>query len=212
MKSVLTSFLNVMTRETFALILSAILAKRVYGWYNKPGSFWFGINSLHLKLILGRNPRLGLRDLSKEELKCLNSIGYGNLNAIELPETLEKQGFGCWSHISKDEYLCIKESSEETLDKLKYVLACYHPDCVVITSLEGKLEDEYFAGCKVVRLGKEDGVSAHMKVWDYNVSYGGVEAKVFWTKHPAKWGWSWNAFTTNVNGLANHITKSFHGA
>ena len=184
------------------------LDRRIYGWPNKPGSFWFGINSLHLKLTLNRDPMRGLRDLSDDELTRLNGIGYGNLNSIELPKTLRKSGNDYWSMISQDEYRCIKNNSNDILDKLKYLLKAFRPDCVVIASWTGKSEAEYLEGCDVTHNEKDDGVLTNMKVLNYTASFEGVGTKVFWTKHPSKWGWSWSKFAMNVNELAGYINKS----
>ena len=182
---------------------------RVYGWPNKPGSFWFGVNSLHLKLSKGRDPYDGLRDLSDDELMLLNGIGYGNLNSIELPETLQKGDNNYWPGISKDEYWRIKDSSIATLDKLRHLLEAFRPDCVVITAWGTKSEAEYFDGCDVSELAVDDGAfHGGMEVRSYLVSYKGQSTRVFWTKHPTHWGWGWDNFSANVNDLANYINSS----
>ena len=97
------------------------LDERIYSWPNKPGSFWFGVNSLQLKLLLDRNPRNGLRGLSEKDCEIIDGIGYANLNSIELKSTLKSQKY--WNNIAEDLYWKIKKSSESKLDGIKYLLA-----------------------------------------------------------------------------------------
>ena len=175
--------------------------------YNKPGSFWFGINSLQLKLFSNRDPKLGLDDLGEGEREIVNGIGYSNLNSIEVESTLRSQG--CWDQISQAQYWKIKKSSEVNLDGIRYILQCFKPDCIVITSWYGKPEEAYFSDCSWKRCENEEQPLSFIKVQNYLVEYAGCRCKVIWTYHPRSWGgWSWERFAISVNELATHIKAS----
>ena len=183
------------------------LDKRINAWPNKPGSFWFGINSLQLKLFLNRDPKRGLRGLTEEELEIINGIGYSNLNSIEFESTLRKQG--AWDQIAHEQYFKIKKSSEENLDGVKHILKCFNPDCIVIASWSGKAEEAYFSDCIWKRCEEEEKTLSFIKVQNYLIEYNGRRCKVIWTYHPRSWGgWSWRRFAISVNELASHIKAS----
>ena len=60
------------------------LEKRVAGWAGWTGSFWHVMNLLHLRIRLGKI----VDEMSAPEI--LAEMGYGNLNSIELPESLKQ--------------------------------------------------------------------------------------------------------------------------
>ena len=183
------------------------LEKRIYSWPDRPGSFWFGVNSLQLKLLLDRDPKMGLRDLSEEEREVIDGIGYSNLNSIEIESTLRSQGY--WDQISQEQYWKIKKSSEVNLDGVRYILQCFKPDCIVVTSWYGKTEEAYFSDCLWKRCENEEKPLSFIKVQNYLVEYAGCRCKVIWTYHPRSWGgWSWERFAISVNELAKHIQES----
>lgn len=152
--------------------------KRVNGWAGYTGSFWHVINMLHLRLRLGKIPAMG--DLSAEQIALLNEIGYANLNAIELPATLQKQE--CWEDIDQDKYWTIKRASEEHLDRYALVHDVFKPTVSIVTTWTGT-EECYFRGMNYEKLADE--TKDKIKIAVYSVEKDGYTSLVVWTYHPS---------------------------
>lgn len=151
---------------------------RIGEWAGCTGSFWHVVNLLHLRIRFGRIA--DLNNLSVEEKDALDEIGYGNLNSIEIPQTLQKEG--CWERIDKDKYWAIKNASNKFLDKYKLLLDAYAPQISIITSWSGD-EASYFEGLRYERIVDE--TEGKLKVWVYKVSNGNQDSIVIWTCHPS---------------------------
>ncbi|MGN0845329.1 MAG: hypothetical protein ACI4QT_08950 [Kiritimatiellia bacterium] len=134
--------------------------KRMTAWNGYVGSFWYVVNMMHLRLRLGRIPDMSR--LTPDEKRLLEEIGYGNLNSIELPDTLKKQK--CWEDIDQDKYWKIKESSEKFLDRYDLVQDAFFPMVSIITSWTGE-EEKYFRDLRYEKIA--DKTQGKLKVAVY---------------------------------------------
>ena len=66
-----------------------ILEKSSKDW-SISGGFWSMFGKLQLQLYTGKYYN-SIEELTEEEWKILDSIGYGNLFPLELPSTLKKK-------------------------------------------------------------------------------------------------------------------------
>jgi len=181
------------------------LEKRIEAWAGSVYSFWHVINQLHLKIRFGNTGNL--LELSAKEKDALDEIGYGNLNSIELPATLEKQE--CWGDIDQEKYWVIKQASERCLDKYRFILNAFSPDCTIITSWSGN-ESAYFEGLEYEELPAPDcGV---LKVKIYRVRSADKLSTVIWTYHPSylpRISVSWQEFVDKIASVVrsncNHM-------
>ena len=154
------------------------LEDRTTAWSGCTGSFWQVANLLHLRIRLGRIVDTG--DLSVCERAVLAEMGYGNLNSIELPASLQNQG--CWNDIDEDKYRTIQKASERFLDRYELLLDAFSPNVSVILSWSGD-EARYFDGLEYEKVA--DKSEGKMKVYVYRVSNGRQDCIVVWTNHPS---------------------------
>jgi len=165
--------------------------------YSK-GSFWQFVCKLQLYIQTGQLYSTDdLRKLSLKEVSYVDSIGYGNLNSLELPKTLCKEG--SWDSIDDELYWEIKTNADSIFNPLKNILDVYNPDYVVILSAEID-EDKFFKGIKYTRLNKydDDSFRSLYKVDGYNT-------KVIRTCHPRGFGGK----STNDSEMVPYIYESF---
>lgn len=159
---------------------SAVLTfeKRTTGWTGCTGSFWNVMNLLHLRIRRGRIVNMGR--LSHDEMDILKEMGYGNLNSIELQETLQKQE--CWDDIDKDKYRKIKAASQKHLDRYELLFDAFRPDVSIIASWSGN-EADYFREMDYAKIADE--TKGKLKVAVYRVSKESRSSVVVWTYHPS---------------------------
>ena len=151
---------------------------RIDEWAGRTGSFWHVVNLLHLRIRFGRIA--DLNNLSAEERDALDEIGYGNLNSIEMPQALQKEGY--WDGIDKDKYWAIKNASNKFLDKYNLLLDAFAPQISIITSWSGD-EASYFEGLEYKKIADE--TEGKLKAFVYKVSNGNQDSIVIWTYHPS---------------------------
>lgn len=153
--------------------------KRMNAWDGYVGSFWYVVNMLHLRLRLGQIP--DMRCSTQDKMRLLDEIGYGNLNSIELPDTLQKQD--CWEDIDKDKYWKIKESSETFLDRYDLVQDAFSPTVSIIMTWTGAA-DKYFRNLNYQKIADE--TQGKLKVEVYLIQNNmGRKSIVVWTYHPS---------------------------
>ena len=152
--------------------------KRINAWAGYTGSFWYVVNMLQLRLRLGRIPDKSC--LTPDEMRLLEEIGYGNLNSIELPVTLQKQE--CWEDIDQVKYCKIKKSSENILDRYDLLQDAFSPTVSIITTWTGN-EDEYFRDLEYKKIADEK--QGKLKVAVYLIEKMGRKSIVVWTYHPS---------------------------
>ena len=154
------------------------LEDRMTSWAGRTGSFWQVANLLHLRIRSGRIVDTG--NLTVSERAVLAEMGYGNLNSIELPDSLRNQG--CWNDIDESKYRTIKAASEKYLDRYGLLLDAFSPDVSIILSWSGD-EALYFDGLDYERIADE--TEGKLKVFVYRVSNGRQDSIVIWTYHPS---------------------------
>ena len=152
--------------------------KRVNEWAGCTGSFWYIVNMLQLRLRTGKMPDMS--NLVSSDLDILDEIGYANLNAVELPETLKKQE--CWEDIDVDKYWTIKKAAENSLDRYELIHDVFAPSASIITTWSGN-EDMYFRGLEYKKITDEK--NGRLKIAVYSIEKDGHKSIVVWTYHPS---------------------------
>ena len=107
-------------------------------------------------------------------------MGYGNLNSIELPESLQNEK--CWDGIDKDKYWTIKAASQTHLDRYELLFDAFRPDVSIIASWSGS-EGDYFKGMEHEQIADE--TKGKLKVAVYRVSKESRSSVIVWTYHPS---------------------------
>lgn len=154
------------------------LEDRMTSWAGRTGSFWQVANLLHLRIRSGRIVDTG--NLTVSERAVLAEMGYGNLNSIELPDSLRNQG--CWNDIDESKYRTIKAASEKYLDRYGLLLDAFSPDVSIILSWSG-IEADYFREMDYAKIADE--TKGKLKVAVYRVSKEPRSSIVVWTYHPS---------------------------
>lgn len=152
--------------------------KRVSGWSGYTGSFWYVVNMLHLRLRQGKI--IDMKTLSPKMIEVLNEIGYGNLNSIELPVTLQKQE--CWDDIDKEKYWIIKKSAEKHIDRYDLIDDVFSPSVSIIMTWSGN-ESNYFRDMDYEKLADE--MEGKLRMTVYLVKKDGRRSIIVWTYHPS---------------------------
>ena len=154
------------------------LEKRATGWAGWTGSFWHAMNLLHLRIRLGRIVESDAEVANEKAV--LAEMGYGNLNSIELLESLQNEK--CWDNIDKDKYWRIKAASQKHLDRYELLSDAFAPDVSIIASWSGN-EGDYFEGMEHEKIADE--TKGKLKVAVYRVSKESRSSVVVWTYHPS---------------------------
>jgi len=141
-------------------------------WGNRM-AFWTIVFKLHIYLnhnvILPR-----IQDYSDDMKRCLLGIGFGNMNCVEIPDSLRREG--CWDSIIQDKYYSFKEKSRR-FDRLKDILDLYEPDFVYIFSWT----DDYVFLKDIEITEMTEMREDH---WRAVYSIKGYRTKLIWTSHP----------------------------
>lgn len=148
---------------------------RNYKFWEEKEIFWEVVTKIHCR-IKGQD-RYSLGDDDVRD--CLNDLGWGNTNSIEIKKTLEKRGV--WDNIEdKELYWRVKELSAR-FDRLRLVIDVFDPDIVVVFN---KKEYSYLDGVYSVHK-EEEKTNYHNGVLS-RIHTDGLKAKVLWTHHPRK--------------------------
>jgi len=143
---------------------------------NNAFGFWTLIVKLHLRIKgIKVSNSIGSDFHHDENLSLLNDFGYGNVNSMELEESLKKHVI--WEQLNTQNYLTLKQQSIEIFDKLKHTIDVYNPDLVFIFNW-GSDHEKFLEGLKY-EIEKMDHVNGYF--WKITLSSG---TKVFWTVHP----------------------------
>ena len=163
-------------------------------WENNSGAFWTLVVKLHLYLKTGKYYD-NIKHLAADEVKLLQDIGYGNLNAVELPNSLRNEGK--WDSINKEEYWMIKKEST-IFDRLKLIMDAYSPDYIYIFNWEER--DDIFEGLKY---------KWHEEYFkkDFRAVYSiaGYKTKVIWSCHPRRFSF----LGTNMKEMVLYLSETF---
>ena len=161
---------------------------------NKEGNFWTLIIRLHV--FLCTNEIINVNEFSENDKQYLEEIGYGNLNSIELPKSLQNQGL--WDTLNETIYWDVKEKSR-VFDSLKYVLDLYDPDYIFIFNWDASKEKDTFYRL-VPHCNTEsyiDGIISTYSIENY-------KTKLIWCPHPNNLRFK----SMNINELINIICKN----
>lgn len=165
-------------------------------WAYDKGTFWKFICKLQLYIQTGRlYSTEDLRKLSLDEICHIDSMGYGNLNSIELNNTLSDEGY--WVNMNHEAYWAMKQASA-SLDELKPILDAYNPDYVIVLSSNID-ESKFFNGLKYIHLEQhdEDCFRVLYNIEDYNT-------KIIQTCHPRRFSFK----STNDDEMVPYIADS----
>lgn len=162
---------------------------------NNSGSFWNFVAKLHLLIRTGIYFN-DINSLGQEEQQIIEEIGYGNLNGIELKQSLENEG--TWQEITSiTDYQKLKEAGQ-VFEKVSTLLKAYHPDFIIILNWEER--DDIFDGLNV-HWKKEyykDGLQAIYTINDY-------PTKIIWAPHPRRFSF----LGTNPQKMAELLSQTF---
>jgi hypothetical protein len=163
---------------------------------NNSGSFWTMVIKLHIYLHTGELID-DVNQLICDHKMILQTIGYGNLNSIEVKGTLENMKI--WSGIDQNIYWDIKKKSI-VFDNLKYILDIYNPDIIFIFNWDNNkekvafkdIEVEWYKGCFI------ESVISIYKVKNY-------KSFIIWCPHPNSFSYSKSKL--NINKLIEIIKE-----
>ena len=97
--------------------------------WNKGAGFWTFCQKLHLYIRTGRIVS-DLRQLTPDYYSILEEMGYSNINAIEIPVTIDC--LGEWGNIKNREgYWTIFDASKSVSD-IKALIQAYSPDLLIV--------------------------------------------------------------------------------
>ena len=104
---------------------NTVTPERTLEWANNAGSFWTLAAKLQIYLLTGELPG-DVRQLTTEQKYCISQLGYGNMNAIEVRESLVNEG--TWDDITDVETYRRLKALAHPIECLKPLLEAYHPD------------------------------------------------------------------------------------
>lgn len=163
---------------------------------NKEGSFWTMVVRLHL--FLRTNRLYSLSEISPAEDKILEEIGWGSLNAIEVPTTLHKEGR--WDSLDQNAYWQIKQESRK-LDSIKLLIEAFSPDIIFIFTWDDLKKADAFQGLNVTEdLSKAVGGLLAI----YSIS--GYDTKIVWCPHPNNLRYKAQSIDSLIQVIANALS------
>lgn len=161
------------------------------------GSFWGMVGKLQLQLMTGKY-HSSIEELSEDGWKILESVGYGNLFSIELPETLKKKeeydDISDWDGYQKLQQLA------KPFESLKTIFEAYgEPDVVFVLSWIDK-EADFFEGLDYESKAEfyEDGLRAVYLSKTH-------KTKVIWTSHPRRFPF----LSTNPQKMCQYLCDTY---
>jgi hypothetical protein len=130
-----------------------------------------------------------------DERRSLYEIGYGNMNSMELQESLDNEGVDYDPKI----YAKVKELSAP-LDRIKHVLDAYSPDFIFIFNWVEA--DEIFEGLNVTWHEKHyiDDKLAVYTIEDY-------DTKIIWSSHPRRFSYLGENTESMVRLLGDKLSE-----
>lgn len=168
---------------------------------NKSSGFWTLVIRLHLRL-KGFTENLIISDsLLEEYYDHINDFGWGNTNAIEVPQSLQNQEI--WETLDKEKYWAVKEQSR-IFDKLIYTVKAYKPDIVFIFNWKCN-EKEFLEGFSYQEK-KWNFMNNHL--WTYILAE--TNTKIIWTPHPTAARWLGYGTDSMIDELMEYIKTDKH--
>jgi len=163
---------------------------------NNAGSFWTMVIRLHI--YLSQNEFVNVNQLTNEQKELLKTIGWGNLNSIELPESLKKEER--WEGINENHYWDIKNKSE-VFDKIKLIFEIYDPDIIFIFNWCSDSKAEQALEGLDVKFNKDTFIQNIISTYDVK----GTNKKIIWSSHPNNLKWQ----GTNINNAIKIIYETY---
>lgn len=156
---------------------------RLQEWGKNAPDFWKVIPLVHLYIQTGKEYR-SLEQLTDKDWDIVRSIGYGNVNCIEVQASLKAEDWYDPKFLNIDSYRRLKRNSR-SLDSLKHTLDAYHPDFIIIFTwsdeeevLFKELKDDFEWDSQ--RYDEKNHISVYLPLSkEYNT-------KIIWTAHPRK--------------------------
>lgn len=177
--------------------------------WSTSGSFWGMVGKMQLQLYTGKYYN-SIEELTKNEWKILDSVGYGNLFPLELPSTLKKKKYN-YGHkgIERNEYEDIVDRvSYRTLQRkfqsfcnLKAIFEAYgEPDVVFILSWSGS-EKIFFEGLDYE--SKNEWYEHGLREVYLSKTH---KTKVIWSSHPRRFSF----LETNPQEMCQYLCDTYH--
>jgi hypothetical protein len=160
------------------------------------GLFWTIVIRLHI--YLHTNELINGNPINDNQKDLLNSIGWGNLNCIEVDETLKKRGV--WDTMNQSYYWDIKTKSE-VFDRLKMILDIYNPDTIFIFNWcdkENYKTKQVLEGLEVDEKTYEKNIIRTYKIKNHNTN-------LIWCPHPNRLRY----LGTNIDEMIQIIKKAY---
>ena len=171
-------------------------ADKALEWKNAAGAFWPFVLKLHIYIRTGKyvEDLMALEEDSDERLS-LNEIGYGNMNSMELLQSLKDED----AYVDEEVYSKVKELSAP-LDRIKHILDAYSPDFIFIFNWVEA--DEIFEGLNVTwheRHYIDD------KLAVYTIE--GYDTKIIWSSHPHRFSYLGENTESMVRLLGDKLSE-----
>ena len=194
-KIMLESFNKNRIDEYFEVNQSAVTMETTLNWGNAAGAFWSFVDKLHLYIRTGELKDLtNLEDKDKEIIK---EVGYGNINCMELDNTLFNKEQEVSPNKCDLEKLYALRQQSWRFDKISHILNAYKPDIIVILTWSGSEDyidvehtwlEEYF----------KYNLHSVYSIKDY-------DTKVIWSSHPRRFSFIGENQESMVHKLGNLV-------
>jgi len=160
---------------------------------NKEGNFWTLIIRLHI--YLHRKKIINVNTITERDKVLLEEIGWGNINSIEIPKTLQNREL--WESLDKDCYWDIKEKSR-AFDSIKHIMDLYNPDYIFIFNWAESKEEDVFKGLRP-NWNKDEYIEGIISTYCFD----DYKTKLIWCLHPNSLRYK----SMNINELIEEIDK-----
>lgn len=154
---------------------SAVYLEKCLEWGNGSGAFWSFVNKLHLYIRTGEIKDLNY--LSEDDRTILQEVGYGNINSLELNQTLLNNEGWAAEEFDFDKLNILRERSK-TFNKISHVIKAYNPDVVVILNWDNGAD--YYIDDYDFTWQKDLFIESTQAVYLSNET----KTKVIWSSHP----------------------------
>lgn len=163
---------------------------------NKSSGFWTMAMRLHLRLKgITENLSIGA-NLPEGHYECINDFGWGNTNAIEVPQSLNNQGV--WESLDKDKYWAVKQRSKR-FDKLAHTINAFRPDLVFVFNWDCN-EEEFLEGLNY-QGRRMDLLGNHFLTYHLP----DTDTRVIWTVHPSAARWLGYGTDSVIDEIIKHV-------
>ena len=174
MKVMLESFNKDNLENYFSENASAVDVDKSLVWGNSSGAFWSFVNKLHLYIRTGQIK--DLNNLSDEDMAILKEVGYGNVNCVELNQTLLNNEGWAAEEFNFEKLALLRERSK-IFDKISHIIKAYNPDVIVILNW---VYDDYYLDEFDFKWQEKLNIDSIQAVYLSDLT----KTKVIWSSHP----------------------------